>query len=383
MATDRKPRDDNGRQRDRVVYLIGAGASHACVKWVNSPYGILMGDLGQPLSDEVHDLVDSCYEGDSSLTDLVNAVIDEHTDFEHVITFLDDSPSLLHRKFAGDLRSAFERVLRDRLEDIRENNGENPIELYTALLDMYNIPECPEELAGILTTNYDEYIEEAIDKADQGPVDFGFKFGEVEKSTKQGVRLLKLHGSFGWQDTWPTSRKNGGHGDETLWIPPGIQKAKQRYPFSVVWGLARELLTCDILRIVGCRLDGNDWDLISLLFTTRHVNSQYRPYTVEVIDSPTRAKDLKVQFPYLDVLSILEVEEIGAHLMSELSTGAPRRFDELTKYEQRDVINGVGEQGNWFEMWLRTKAELLYSDLTSVDTPLGWFQRFLERAHDG
>ena len=39
----RKPRDDNGRQRDRVVYLwIGAGASHACVKWVNSPYGILM-----------------------------------------------------------------------------------------------------------------------------------------------------------------------------------------------------------------------------------------------------------------------------------------------------------------------------------------------------
>ena len=241
----------------RVVYLIGAGATHACAQRVGSPHSLLMRGLGTPLTKKVRQLAVNDYSDHPSLNDLVNTVIDEETDFEHVISFLDEAPSLLHRQFAHDLRQAFEEVLRDQLKAVSDDENGNPIELYRVLFDIHNVPNCPEALQGILTTNYDPYIEEALDAVDLGPVDFGFILEDLPADPHaSGTRLLKLHGSFDWQDTWPISR---GSGDATLWIPPGINKEKQTYPFNILWGLARELLSCDVLRVIGCRLDANDW----------------------------------------------------------------------------------------------------------------------------
>ena len=364
--------NESGSQT-RVVYLIGAGATHACAQRVRSPHSLLMRGLGPPLSRKVRQLAVNDYSAHPSLNDLVNTVIDEETDFEHVISFLDESPSRLHRQFADDLRQAFEEVLRDQLKAVSDDGDGNPIELYQVLFDIYNIPNCPEALQGILTTNYDPYIEEALDTVGLGPVDFGFI---LEDPPASGTRLLKLHGSFDWQDTWPISR---GSGDATLWIPPGINKEKQTYPFNILWGLARELLSCDVLRVIGCRLDANDWDLVSLLFTSMHVHSPYQPYRIEVIDSPLQAKYLKQLFPYLYVQSILEIDEIGRQLVSEWGGGRPRPFVELTEAEQEAVLVSAGTSRNWFEEWLRQKAEQLSTDQESLDTPTGALERFLEQ----
>src|SRR5690349_1921530 len=117
----------------RVVYLFGAGASHGSVKAVGSSHGILMRDLGPLLFEEVRQLLSSKYPGHRALTDLANAVITEDTDFEHIITFLDDSPSELHRRFADDLRLSFEKVLKFRLSEIDAEIGESKAKLYSAL----------------------------------------------------------------------------------------------------------------------------------------------------------------------------------------------------------------------------------------------------------
>ena len=122
----------------------------------------------------MHQLAENEYSAYPSLNDLVNTVINEDTDFEHVISFLDGAPSLLHRRFANDLRSAFQEVLRDRLQAVSTDADGNPIGLYTALFDFYNLSGCHEALQGILTTNYDPYIEEALVAAGHGPIDFGF-----------------------------------------------------------------------------------------------------------------------------------------------------------------------------------------------------------------
>ena len=230
----------------RVVYLVGAGASHACVDRVKSPHGILMRDLAQPLRLRLQELVNKDYFDAANLIDLFNEVITDDTDFEHIMTFLAESPSKLHRQFANDMREAFEHVLRERLQLIYGETGGNPVELYKVLLDMHAIEGVPEVLNGIITTNYDEYIEDAITQMCSCQVDFGFGKHRTWDEVK-GPRLLKLHGSFGWQDTWPIAF---GDGDGPLWIPPGVQKAKQMYPFSVIWGLAREILACDVLRII-------------------------------------------------------------------------------------------------------------------------------------
>jgi hypothetical protein len=238
---------------------------------------------------------------------------------------------------------------------------------------MYDVKGLAEELVGILTLNYDGYLEAAVQIAltyDLSPgVDLGSPVGR-----KTPLRVLKLHGSFDWTKTWPITA--GEH--HPLWIPPGIQKAKGHYPFNLLWGLAREVLDCDILRIVGCRLGSNDWDLISLLFNTRHTNSRRKPYRVEVIDSPKEAKRLQMEFPYLGVQSILEVEPIGSQLIAEFTGSSPRVYDSLTASEQQSVIDMAGTDKNWFRLWLKQMAEALHRDLGSVATGRGVFKSLLE-----
>ena len=304
---------------------------------------------------------------------LVNT-LDEATDFEHLCTFLEETPSVVHRQFAQDMKRTFEKVLRSQLSLIREENENDPVELYAVLLDMHTIKDCPESLQGILTTNYDEYIETAMEKLVGLPVDFGIRVLPSPPQAK-GIKLLKLHGSFGWQQTWPITRVEDS--DTTVWIPPGIQKAKTEYPFNVLWGLAREMLSCDVLRVVGCRLGPNDWDLVSLLFTMRHADFTIRP-RIEVIDAPLHVEQLKKSYPYLDIQSIFELETVGKQLVGELSTGFPRELWELSVDEREDLIGKAGLRRNWFELWLRQKAESFHVEIGALETKAGLVESFLE-----
>ena len=346
--------------------MIGAGASQGCVSSVGSPHGILMGHLGEPLRAKLSEFINNDFAGDPGLEYLVNSVIDDSTDFEHIITFLADAPSARHRQFADAMCGAFEEVLRNRLRRIREETAGGAIKLYKILLDISNIENCPERLQGIITTNYDEYIEDAIENVGNWSVDFGVN---IEPSTEQhdSVRLLKLHGSFGWQNTLPITR---GNSDATLWIPPGINKAKQAYPFNVLWGLAREMLSCDVLRVIGCRLAANDWDLISLLFTMRYGTSAHRPQ-IEVIDAPSRVAELKKAYPYLELVSILDVEPMGSQLIAEFTGWSPKSFAGLSEQEQQHILDGAGTDRNWFALWLTAKVESLVIDLGAVTTEAG------------
>ena len=160
-----------------MVYLFGAGASHACVKAAGNPHGILMEDLSEPLRERVRNLVADYYEGDPALTYLINTVITDDTDIEHIITFLDQSTSSLHKRFAEDLRIAFEGVLTANLEKIEDEVGRPPVNLYEAALDLHDVEGFGEELKGILTLNYDNYLESAIGNLGRA-VDFGIDFDQ-------------------------------------------------------------------------------------------------------------------------------------------------------------------------------------------------------------
>ena len=349
-------------------------------------YSILTKDLNQPLLDKLRPLVvekGSPYEG---LLPFFNDVMTNDADLEHLITFLDESPSAAHRGFADQLRRCFSSVLATTLQNVEDELAADRFGLYAMLLDMYNVSGFPESLEGILTINYDDYIEAAISHLTGGAqdaVDYGIDFPS-ERSGAKSIELLKLHGSFSWRDTWPVHPFGPLEDDIPLWIPPGIQKAKERYPFNLFWGRAREMLRCDVLRIIGCRLSPNDWDLIALLFTTRHAEGDGKsPYTVEIIDSPSRAQELKQRYPYLNVTSIVEIQEpeIGEQLVGELLGGAPRPLDSLSD-DERDALYEK-RNGNWFRMWLQQMAEQLMQDLriTSLETQSGVFLRLWEEMY--
>ena len=335
-----------------------------------------MDDLKEQLSNEVRALVDMEPTKYRALTALTNDVIDPESDFEHIITLLDDSPSQIHKHFAEDLREIFERTLRDRLEQIESELGPDRFKLYAALLDMYQVPNCPEQLHAIFTLNYDLFMEDAARSIYPQRLDYGIRLEERDVPS-HSLNLIKLHGSFGWKNTWPIAEAEGREGPP-LWIPPGIRKAKEHYPFNVLWGRAREWLDCDVLRIIGCKLGESDWDLISLLFS-RHVHSTNEPYTVEVIDSPEHAKKLQQAYPYLDIKSILEIDtmDIGDQVVGEATNGPPQPFSTLSAGEKDQARRALGRE-NWFRMWLIQMAEALYRELGDLTTATGQFRQLLE-----
>ena len=342
-----------------------------------------MSDLGLPLATAVGDLIRSKPRKYGTLRKLANNFIHDKADFEHIITFLDESPSITHRQFAEELRNIFAKVLKKRFREIERDIGKQRFGLYSALLDMYLIDGCPEALHGILSINYDEYIEEAARLVYGKGVDYGLSACDTENPDRS-LLLLKLHGSFNWKDIWPIEVRRKAS-TNSLWIPPGIQKGKNRYPFNMLWGRARDLLDCDVLRVIGCRLSGNDWDLISLLFSTRNTHGgNASPYVIEIIDSPLRAFQLKEEYPYLEMRSIFELQdqEVGHNFVSELLGGPPRSYDDLDE-EQLQLARTRTYGGiNWFRMWMEQKAEAFERDLSiiSTKTKSGQFQRLLEES---
>lgn len=355
-----------------VVYLFGAGATHACVNAVGSAYGILMGDLTEEILDRVRTTITTEPKFET-LETLFNSVIDENTDFEHIITFLDQSTSAHHRQFAESLRDIFESVLKARLEKIRNEQGGLPTHLYEALLEFHGLDCCPERLKGILTLNYDNYLETAARKLNR-TVNFGISI-ENNHLGKNPLEVIKLHGSFTWGDDWPVNLLDTG---SHVWIPPGIQKAKDRYPYNLLWGKARELLDCDVVRIIGCRLGSNDWDLISLLFTTQHTNANRTPFEVEVIDSPQLAEAVKKSFPYLSVKSILECAYVGSRLIEEFSSHNSDNGASLEDDPIEEILKHIKPRQNWFRVWLQQLAEYMYTEHEDVGSDDGAFKKILE-----
>ena len=379
------PGVDDTDEVKKVVYLFGAGASHGSVGWSGSNTGILMTHLAQDISESIHKSVEGKLEySNESLKRIINDAVDPESDVEQVITFLEDSNSPEHHRLAEQLRIGFRKSLSNRLSEIEEELDFVPAELYAVLIDLHLIPEHREHLTGIITLNYDNLIEHAICSLHGMAIDFGIHIGKPVKNPDNSVLLIKLHGSFDWFSEWPiTISEDAESVIDPLWIPPGIQKAKGTYPFNLLWGKAHELLECDVFRVVGCNLSANDWDLISLLFRTKHGHKADCSYEIEVIDKPRKAREIQSQFPYLKINTMLDLDGIGESIVSEmLDKPLGLRYDALDEDDQSSLIEQTDDRmKNPFVYWLRLKAEQVAANVNSVETNRRHIAEFLERGH--
>lgn len=358
----------------RVAYLFGSGATEGAVRHAGGTISQIMSALATDLMTKMSELIDEEYESDRRLLRLVNELaneLDEPVDFEHLITFFQDSPSSTLRDFGGDLKFVFNEVLRNRLDDIDGEIGDKASELFAVLVDMYSVAGIDESLKGFLSLNYDTYLEHAVVERLGRTVDYGF-LGPNQNAN--AVRVLKLHGSFGWTDEWPPTLAIDRAGG--LWIPPGIRKAKDRYPFNSLWGAAMDLLDCEIVRIVGCNLSSNDWDLVSLLFSTKYAHATADPFEIEIIGSPSTARRIQERFPYLLVRSIFEATHVGPSIIVE-TIGTMATYSDLTPDERKRAMDDFAKD-NVFEYWLVQMAEYLSRTIEEHVTPTQTFARFVE-----
>ena len=373
-----KQYNSDGEDSYRVVYLLGAGATQGCISYSGSRHNLVMSGLSELISKQLRLKIVDKYDDHAGIRRLVNEVVvpEPHLDIEQLITFLEDSPATKYREFADDLRDVFSTVLRSRLQEIEEEPASTRSTLYAALVDMHEVAGNQEKLQGFLTLNYDVLLERAIIDELGREVDYGIAPSHHDK-TGRHVTVLKMHGSFGWSRNWPIETKL--HHSAGLWIPPGIKKPKNDYPFNIIWGRARELLDCDVLRIIGCNLGPNDWDLVSLIFSTRHTHLSAPPYSVEVISGFETAERIRQLFPYLNVQWLPQLPNIGDQIVGELLASPPRRFDNLSEDLQSQATQKARNSiTNPFSYWLTQKGEALVTALGDMSTKSGVFQSFTE-----
>lgn len=348
----------------KVLYIIGAGATQAEAAHAGHQINLLMknNDLGFGISQRV---LDKAVKGRRRIRKILD--IEEEADIEKLITLLAATGTMENIEYAEILRKSYYSEI---IKSINEAGILYNPELATALLQMHKNSKFSaiEKLLGVISLNHDNLLQEASQTV-HSCINLGFEFTSDDficNDITQAPFLVQLHGSFSWRrhkSIRIVKIKPDSEYDRSMtWIPPSILKETKDYPFNKLTGLAYELLAdCDILRIVGCSLSQNDWNLISLIFNAQ--NAQYNDsktcFKIELI------MDIKDIYFFKKEISYLKnVTPIG-----QLDDG------DFSGYKiQRENQEKPSELDNPFEFWLKTKVKFHISegqfDTGSTETPL-------------
>ena len=361
--------------RTRVTYLIGAGATQGSISEYGSNQNLLMNNLRDELQESFGELVNRQFKKSANLKALVNNASVGRWDFEQLITFIEESLSRSNAKFVEAARDLFANALSKRLIAAETEIGSASWGMYTNLIDMHNVYDLGEDIVGFLTLNYDDFIERAAEELGFD-IDLGLNGAGVPRKDNS-ITILKLHGSLNWSDYWPvTVRKE----EKGLWIPPGIRKRKNDYPFNLIWGKAREILDCDILRVIGCNVGSNDWDLVSLIFATRHFHYDGRPFAVEFISDLETVVRVQLEMPYLEARHFSEDVAMKTEIVRDvLPGGAGDIRDSEGKFTKDFSREFPRNTTNAFSYWLKFKGRLLRDSNVAISTPSGSFSKFMDR----
>jgi hypothetical protein len=354
-----------------VVYLLGSGATHAVVNYLDPSKGLLTSHVRDVISKKEAELKDAVFP-----TNIWNELIDDRVDIEHLISIMEAN---YNYKVTNDLRKYYSQAISELSNNI-VTAEDSSINLYSILFDMYSIKGFSEDIDCVLTLNYEDIFEESIKQH------LGKNFDYIIENSKQGntkksIPVLKLHGSFNWKNVRPVEIDKSGtvisNGD-ALWIPPGVEKKKEKYPFNLLWGKAFEyLLECDVLRIIGCSLSRNDWDLIPLIYSTNKFNSRSRPFEIEIIDYPSQCDKIISQYQYLKIKHIFDIKEVSLFLLRQHFPHLAN-VNEISDEVREELTNNIVPPNyNIFSMWLQAIGEGLLEKGVDLNTPNNIFDSFI------
>ena len=179
------------------------------------------------------------------------------------------------------------RLIKTDIESKLSKTRRKKFYLQRSLFELHSRTERSEELLGIISLNYDDILDDAYESVLCQKPNYCFT------NTKgNNIPLLKLHGSFGLKKV-----KNYEKRREIPIMPLGINKNYLIPPFNFIWGRAFEIMvTCDILRIVGCSLNPNDIGLIDLLFKA-HLE-RINDLEIQVIDFTSVGDEIKNRYGF-------------------------------------------------------------------------------------
>ncbi|MCX6794776.1 MAG: hypothetical protein NTY31_02210 [Candidatus Falkowbacteria bacterium] len=267
----------------KIVYLFGAGATHAeLANLAKDPLSeAFKKKKGLLISDVSSRVMAQAVNKSSYLKDIIMVSSTSGSlNIELFISLIENSRICNWQKKTVYLKGLVEKDIKGIIKKEKSS-----FYLYKALLDLHNDNEFKkkEKLLGLISLNYDDVLDLAYKEIYRTKRPNYFFY----PNDTEGIPLLKLHGSFNWDRININGRKRN-----IQIIPLGSNKSYIHAPYNFIWNKALEILIeCDILRIVGCSLSQNDFHLIDLLFKA-HLEKG-AAFDIEVIGPDKVGRNIK------------------------------------------------------------------------------------------
>lgn len=302
----------------KIVYLFGAGATHAELAATdpnvdNKNRGLLISNVSRRVMD-VAKLKPSYTKGIEPVAGATGA-----PNIELLISLLENSKVAQWSSRTALLKKLVEQDIKNILTKQRLAR----FYLHKSLLTLHehDAVKAQEELLGLISLNYDDVLDLAYQDVIDTEPNYCFSVGQ----TAATLPLLKLHGSFNWRGKRILGRKR----DVDI-IPLGSSKTYIHSPYGAIWNRALyTLANCDALRVIGCSLSPNDLHLIDLLFKAQ-LEREIR-FDIEIIASDETGQRIRDNYGFFGD-SIKLLTELG-------------------------VANSVTSPENPFRTWLKYRAD--------------------------
>ena len=293
----------------KILYLLGAGASHAEVmnttkENASEKNGILISHVSSRVMARAF-LTKKLWSKKP-----LNTINSKKSDFniELLISLLEAN------RISESVVKELKKFVEDDIQKILSANRREKFYLHKALFELHKKIEEREILLGLISLNYDSVVDEAYLKIFEQKPSYYRKYEKEDT----GIPILKLHGSFDW---------------EIPIMPIGMNKNYLFPPYNFIWSKAYDLLTrCDILRVIGCSLNQNDLGLVDLLFKIQL--NRDKPIEIQIIDFEPTGEKIKSNY--------------GFHQTSKKP---------IIAFEA--IMKGTG---NPFKIWLKEKSQKVLSE---------------------
>lgn len=320
----------------KIVYLFGAGATHAEIQNIeDSPSetffkknGLLISNVSQRVMKNAQ----NTYRFKNNVEFVTST--EGSLNIELLISLFESNriPNSENKV------KCLNKLIKSDIVKILSNNRKNKFYLHKALFELHSLIEDREELIGIISLNYDDILDEAY-KTIKKVQSLNYCYTS-EKG--KDFPLLKLHGSFNWKKVKTYEKTK-----PILIIPLGINKNYLIPPYNFIWSRAFEVLAqCDILRIIGCSLNQNDVGLIDLLFKAHLERNEY--FEIQIIDFESTANQIKNNYGFFP--GIVKPKDIEGTLIPDES------------------ISKELNESNPFKIWLKAKALRMLDDKINQTT---------------
>jgi hypothetical protein len=309
----------------KVVYLFGAGATHAELANLDTTLiekgrGLLIRHVSSRVIERARR-----YPAYREGVELVSGTSGS-LNIELLISLIENSK--IHGWEYKTRR--LKHLVKEDIENILIEGRTRRFYLHKGLLEFHEHPITSEneKLIGLISLNYDDVLDQAC-KRFFGDPNYCFSLERDAPSLKP-IPLLKLHGSFNWR-----RQRIRGRMRNIEIIPMGSNKTYLHAPYIFIWNRALEILIeCHTLRVIGCSLSQDDAHLIDLLFKA-HLE-RVEAFDIEIISSDAAGEGIQKNYGFFPGIKTLT--KIEGNLIPEADPLNP--FKTWLKYKSIAMLEG-------------------------------------------